>query len=119
MGWRNHPDHKSETKAVKAALREAGIDARVGHGSGTAWGWLEINVGSGTQFGPCECEQDGPRCRRCREMRCLRDAALQIAQRVTGRSGEHSGDILVLSQEDGGKPIVHPRWLKFGEEARA
>lgn len=39
------PDYKSETKAVKEALKKAGIEAKVKHGRGTAWGWLEINMG--------------------------------------------------------------------------
>ncbi|HUW68552.1 MAG TPA: hypothetical protein VMW20_11025, partial [Candidatus Nanoarchaeia archaeon] len=43
--WRNFPDHKSETKAVKEALKKAGIEAEVKHGRGNAWGWLEINIG--------------------------------------------------------------------------
>jgi hypothetical protein len=42
--WRKFPEHKSETKAVKEALKKAGIEAEVKHGRGTAWGWLEINI---------------------------------------------------------------------------
>lgn len=34
--WRNFPDHKSETKGVKEALKKAGIEAEVKHGRGTA-----------------------------------------------------------------------------------
>ena len=39
------PDHKSETQAMKEALKKAWIEAEVKHGRGTAWGWLEINIG--------------------------------------------------------------------------
>ncbi len=38
------PDHKSETQAMKEALKKAWIEAEVKHGRGTAWGWLEINI---------------------------------------------------------------------------
>jgi len=78
MSWRNHKNHQEETKAVKAALAEAGIRATVGHGTGTAWSWLEINVGPGN-WG-------------------LRDRVLQIAKEVTGRTGDYSGEIMVLAQ---------------------
>lgn len=39
-------NHREETKAVKKAIADAGIDAKVTHGKGTAWGWLHINIGS-------------------------------------------------------------------------
>ncbi len=32
-------------KAMKEALRKVGVEAEVGNGRGTAWGWLEINIG--------------------------------------------------------------------------
>lgn len=35
---------KAETKSVKAALKAAGFDVRVGHGRGTVWGWLDVSV---------------------------------------------------------------------------
>lgn len=78
--WRIHETHKEETKAVKAALKAAGINARVGHGKGTAWAWLKINVGEGNGF--------------------LRPRVIKIAQAVTGRSGEHDGRINVYSQKE-------------------
>ena len=78
MTWRNHSTHQEETKAVKAALAEAGIKAKVGHGSGTAWAWLEINLGSGN-WG-------------------LHDRAVQIAQSVTGRHGDYNGQISIMAQ---------------------
>ncbi len=46
MSWRNHKSHREETQAVKEALRKEGIPFRkVEHGTGTAWGWLEIYMG--------------------------------------------------------------------------
>jgi len=79
MSWRNQSNHKEETKAVKAALKQAGITASVGHGTGTAYCWLEINVGKGNGN--------------------LRDRTLRIAQDVTGRHGDYCGCINVLTQD--------------------
>ena len=46
---------KKETNAVKSALKKAGINARVGHGQGTSYGWLYVNIGKLQQFGgPCK-----------------------------------------------------------------
>ena len=78
MSWRAHNTHKEETKAVKDALKEAGINAMVGHGKGTAYGWLEINIGNGNGH--------------------LYKQTLAIAQKVTGRRGEYDGNILILTQ---------------------
>lgn len=84
MSWRNHSNHKEETKAVKAALKAANIPfTRVGHGKGTAWGWLEINVGYQEDW---------------KQSIHLRTLAIMAAQQVTGRHGDHDGDILVLAQ---------------------
>jgi len=44
VSWRKFPDHKSETKAMKEALKKAGIEAEVRHGRWTAWGWLETEL---------------------------------------------------------------------------
>ena len=83
MTWRKHTNHREETAAVKAALQKAGITAKVGHGSGTAWAWLEINI--------------GPRYNGS-EYRGMRQRVKHIAQEVTGRSGEYDGDIIILAQ---------------------
>ena len=81
MSWRNHKTHAEETKAVKEALRKARIPFRkVGHGSGTAWAWLEIYLGTPENYDR------------------LRSEALNIAQAVTGRHGEYHGEILILGQ---------------------
>ena len=79
MAWITQETHKEETEAVKAALKAAGINARVTHGKGTAWGWLEVNVGRGNGY--------------------LRPRVIEIAQTTTGRHGHYNGDILVLAQD--------------------
>ena len=92
MSWRNHRTHKEETRAVKKALNNAGINCTVGHGTGTAWGWIEVNIGKG-------CE--------------LHEKARKIVEEVTGRHGEYS-EILILSQDAYNKkldklvPIIQP-----------
>lgn len=79
--WRRHPDHKTETAAVKAALRAAHIPFRkVGHGTGTAWAWLEIYLGSPEAWNTYHL------------------SALSVAKGVTGRRGDYDGDILILAQ---------------------
>lgn len=102
--WRKFPDHKSETKAVKDALEKAGIKAEVGHGTGTAWGWLEINIGDprlrgGLKAPPYQYQYTA-------EEMALQDRVLKIAQEVTGRRGEYQGNISILAQEWRHKPPV-------------
>lgn len=104
-GWRNHKTHREETQAVKKALKEAGIEAKVGHGTGTAWGWLEINLGpnpSGLEHQKMEstptpwiCSADCPACEYNEELRLH---TIQIAKYVTGRHGDYDGEISVLTQ---------------------
>ena len=78
--WRNHKTHREETKAVKEALVKAGFpNVRVGHGTGTAWGWLEIR---------CDAKPD-------QSYQDKRVEAIRIAKDVTGRHGDYDGDILV------------------------
>ena len=69
-------ERREESKAVKAALARAGIKARVGHGRGTAWSWLEITLPATSG-------------------RAQHDKVLYIAQTVTGRHGEYDGRINV------------------------
>lgn len=107
---------KEETKTVRAALKAAGINARVGHGRGTAWGWLHLNIGSGQQWGehiarksplyePCPSE-----CVRCLNLHEMESAALRITQEATGRRGDYDGRISTYSQDEGKTAIVHPNW---------
>ena len=81
MSWRNQENHKAETKATKDALRKAGIKARVSHGTGTAWGWLNIYPIS---YPPT-----------LNDWQTRQRAIITIAQRVTGRRGDYDGEILV------------------------
>ena len=74
--------HQQETKVVKQALAAAGIKAKVGHGTGTAYWWLHIIP----QF---ETGDD---------WRALTDRCIRIAQAATGRRGEYDGCINVYLQ---------------------
>ena len=68
----------AETKAVKAALIKAGyIAVKVGHGTGTAWGWLHI-----------KCDE-----KPSQDWQGKYSDVEAIAQQVTGRSGDYGGRI--------------------------
>lgn len=120
MSWRNHEDHKAETKAVREALKAVGINAKVGHGSGTAWAWLKVNIGSGQQWGEHEKSSDGiicfRECVRCVNLRKMRDQTAQIIRDVTGRTDEYCGDTNILEQDAWNESkkcrvaIAHPKW---------
>jgi hypothetical protein len=89
-------DRKEETKIVKEALKKAGIDAKVGHHRGTAWGWLEINIGdararNGLKPAPFEYQYNEVE-------QALHEKVIKIAQEVTGRHGEYDGRICLLAQ---------------------
>ena len=78
--WRNHQTQAEETRAVKDALKKAGLPFRkVGHGTGTAWGWLEIYAGQETNWETCQ-------------------KITLVALEVTGRRGDYNGNISVLQQ---------------------
>lgn len=88
-------DRKTETKIVKDALKKAGIIAKVTHGKGTAWGWMDINLGD-----PAKRNGVNPETRMyTQEEQDLQSKSLKIAQSVTGRSGEYDGKICILTQE--------------------
>jgi len=68
----------AETKAVKAALIKAGYTGvKVGHGTGTAWGWLDIKCDEKPKQSWQEKYSDVER----------------IAQQTTGRNGDYGGRI--------------------------
>lgn len=93
--WRKFSDHKSETKAVKEALDRAGIEAEVGHGRGTGWGWLEINIGDpGLRGGVIEETRQYTH-----EEQDLHKKVMTIAKEVTGRHGEYDGNISLMAQD--------------------
>ena len=74
-------ERKAETVTVKRALVKAGYrNVRVGHGTGTAIGWLHIKV-----------ILQEPETRQAWVTH--RDIALTIAKQVTGRGGEHDGRV--------------------------
>ena len=90
-------DRKAETKAVKAALKKAGYDVTVRHGTGTAWGWLEVSIEVDHAPG-CECyfETWGTMKRSdlcIKKMHDIHDDILRITQKVTGRHGDYDGNI--------------------------
>jgi len=67
-----------ETKTVKKALTNAGYTGvKVGHGTGTAWGWLHIKCDEKQGQGWPSKYSDVER----------------IAQQVTGRTGDYGGRI--------------------------
>ena len=84
--WRKQRTHRTETKAVKTALTKAGYrNVRVGHGSGTAWEWLDIH---------CSPKPD-------QSSEHKRAAVIRIAKQVTGRHGDYDGRINVHSASGG------------------
>lgn len=93
MSWRNHDSHKEETKAVKKALADAGIKASVTHGTGTAWGWLHINIGDPRSRDGLVAEEFGSRYSD-KEVE-LHKKVMKIVQGVTGRHGEYDGEIII------------------------
>lgn len=109
MAWRNQSTHGEETKMVKAALQRLGVPVKsVGHGRGTAWGWLEINIGAnpgGMEHDPLAQDEYGRCVRRyscpaCRANNDMHDKAENIAREVTGRGAHGTDDrILVLTQD--------------------
>ena len=104
-------DNKEETKIVKETLEKAGINALVGHGRGTASGWLHINIGSGQNFPNHEKPEDGGlcsvTCARCETMRAMSRKAVQIAQDVTGRRGDYNGEINIYCQDRWDAKLCH------------
>lgn len=93
-----------ETKAVKAALKNAGFDVlRVGHGRGTSSWWLEIELARPLEVA---CEVHGSQhtwdrqdCKACQDfaahMRELDRKAVVLTQQVTGRHGDYDGRMSV------------------------
>ena len=93
MAWRNQENHREETKAVKKALLDAGIKANVTHGTGTAWGWLHINIGDPKQRNGLKEEEFGRQY--TEEELALHKKVLEIAQKTTGRHGDYDGEIII------------------------
>lgn len=92
--------HREETKAVKQALADVAIHARVKHGTGTAYGWLKIYVDG--YHPPIQHDRDkygwnncSGNCTACIDYRNLYSRIIDIACTVTGRSGDYDGRINV------------------------
>jgi hypothetical protein len=107
-------DRKNETKEVKAALAAAGIKAKVGHGTGTAWGWLDVRVvfpdvlhrsildtGEAVTLSVAErgrleyyalCTGH---CQGCAATRELETRIKCIVRETTGRHGEYDGRVTI------------------------
>lgn len=103
-------DRKQETKIVKAALKAAGFDKeneiRVTHGTGTAWGWLD--VGATIAHAPdCTCfihpwgvRETGQTCKE--KWRKIYNTLVEVAMKATGRHGDYDGRINIHLDFRGG-----------------
>lgn len=90
-------DRKTETKIIKDALKKAGIDAKIRHGKGTAWGWIDIFIGdpkkrNGLHPAPRDNQYTDDEIE-------FQNRIVRLVQKVTGRHGEYDGNICVLAQE--------------------
>jgi len=121
MSWRKAMNHSEETKAVRDALKAAGINARVGHSRGTGWAWMKVNLGEGQQWGEhlggttqrYRCTSD---CPRCLNLKAMTEVAKRIVNEVTGRHGRYDGEVNYMHQDawsdkKGSTPIEHPNWV--------
>ncbi len=91
-------DRREETRIVKKALKEAGIKAKVSHGNGTAWGWIEINIGDPVERNGIESRPDGWGDQYTTAERELHASVIKIVQSVTGRKGNYNGNISIHAQ---------------------
>ena len=91
-------DRREETKIVKKALKEAGIKAKVSHGKGTGWGWIEVNIGDPIERDGVELYPDGRRSKYTATELELHDTVITLIQSVTGRHGKYDGKISLLAQ---------------------
>jgi len=96
---RKFETHIEETKAVKRALADVGILAKVHHGTSTSYRWLQIRVlnrlsvpHDKEKCGWAHCSEN---CEACAESQTLYSRTLDVAQIVTGRSGNHDDYIHV------------------------
>lgn len=104
MSWRNQQTHIAETLALKKALKEANLPfTHIKHGTGTAWGWLDIFTGENPSGLEHRKREDVPwlcagQCPACEANRAIRNNILKVAWEVTGRHGDYDGNINVLQQ---------------------
>lgn len=90
---------RTENKIVKAELAAMGFkDIAVGHGTGTARGWLDISVSTDkpTHCYCAEMDRNTGRCLTCSHFWYSEYIAIKTeAMKVTGRTGEYDGNIQV------------------------
>jgi len=89
---------REETNIVKMALKEAGIIARVSHGNGTGYGWIEVNIGDPAERGGVEKHPNGWSTKYTTSEMELHEKVIKLVQDVTGRHGEYNGNISLLAQ---------------------
>lgn len=92
-------NRREETLKVKKAIKETKLykGVRVTHGRGTGWGWLNIEV-TIPRPEKCKCTIHPLvyRCDLCTQAYTKAyNACVDIAQDVTGRTGEYDGRIHV------------------------
>ncbi len=98
--------NRQETKAVKEALRAVGINALVSHPRGGCWDPLEVNIGSGKQWGDA----------RLVNLQVMGCQVRQIAQQVVDREvgSKYEARVVHYDPWDEAKqeatPIRHPDW---------
>ncbi|MDO9097667.1 MAG: hypothetical protein Q7U60_06065 [Candidatus Methanoperedens sp.] len=97
------------------------MKTEVGHGRGTVWGWLEINMGDPRMCGglkppPFEYQHTDEEM----ALHKLHNKVLKIAQEVTGRHGDYDGRISLLAQEwrHKQKLEIKPEKVSTGRSAR-
>lgn len=90
-----------ETRAAKAALRQAGIKAAVSHGRGTAYGWLDVYNAEVPHVENCTCmKAGGGHCSACGlAYRTFCDSVLTVVKAATGRTGYVSIGNVVFDYE--------------------
>jgi hypothetical protein len=119
MSWRKFDDHRAESKAVKKFMVSEGyINVKVGHGRGTAWGWLDVHFDIPRPT-DCYCNKPGWEEVRKNEMTisCLncgkewQRVYAEVGRKLmdfTGRSGDYNGDISIHSEWIEDSPIIEP-----------
>jgi len=90
---------RAENKAVKAELKAMGFeDITVGHGTGTARGWLDISASTAKPT-YCYCDEvdrNTGRCLTCSSFWYSEYQAIKAeTKKLTGRTGEYDGYIQV------------------------
>lgn len=91
-------DRRDETRIVKKALKQEGIKAKVSHGNGTGYGWIEVNLGDPVERNGIEKHPNGWSTRYTTTEMGLHEKVIKLVQDVTGRHGKYNGNISLLAQ---------------------